>query len=52
MARLQTWPAVSGREKHGMEELWELRHYIATGDAAAALALLDEMDEMSRHLPV
>ena len=31
-----------------MEELLELRRYIEAGDVAAALALLDEMDEMSR----
>jgi len=31
-----------------MEELYELRRYIEMGDTAAALALLDEMDEMSR----
>ena len=31
-----------------MEELWELRRYIEAGDTTAALALLDEMDEMSR----
>jgi hypothetical protein len=31
-----------------MEELYELRRYIETGDTAAALALLDEMDEMSK----
>ena len=29
-----------------MEELYELRRYIETGDTAAALALLDEMDDM------
>src|ERR687885_1315946 len=48
MARSQTWPAVNGKGSYGMEELWELRRYIETGDTAAALALLDEMDEMSR----
>jgi len=32
-----------------MEELWELRRYIETDDTAAALALLDEMDEMSQE---
>jgi len=31
-----------------MEELWELRRYVQTGDVEAALALLDEMEEMSR----
>lgn len=31
-----------------MEELWELRCYIEAGDVDAALALLDEMEEMSR----
>lgn len=31
-----------------MEELWELRRYIEAGDVTAALALLDEMDEMSK----
>lgn len=31
-----------------MEELWELRRYVEAGDVAAALALLDEMDEMSK----
>jgi hypothetical protein len=31
-----------------MEELWELRRYIEAGDVDAALALLDEMEEMSR----
>jgi hypothetical protein len=31
-----------------MEELNELRRYIEMGDTAAALALLDEMDEMSK----
>ena len=31
-----------------MEELCELRRYIEMGDTAAALALLDEMDEMSK----
>src|ERR671930_2053662 len=31
-----------------MEELYELRRYIEMGDTAAALALLDEMDEMSK----
>ena len=31
-----------------MEELWELRRYVETGDVDAALALLDEMEEMSR----
>ena len=31
-----------------MEELCELRRYIEMGDTAAALALLDEMDEMSQ----
>jgi hypothetical protein len=40
--------AFSGEEKHRMEELWELRGYIEAGNTAAALALLDEMEEMSR----
>src|SRR5215510_10710859 len=31
-----------------MEELDELRRYIELGDTTAALALLDEMDEMSK----
>ena len=31
-----------------MEELWELRRYVEAGDVDAALALLDEMEEMSR----
>lgn len=31
-----------------MEELWELRRYIEVGDYDAALALLDEMEAMSR----
>ena len=31
-----------------MEELWELRHHIEAGDYDAALALLDEMEAMSR----
>jgi len=31
-----------------MEELWELRRYVKAGDVDAALALLDEMEEMSR----
>ena len=31
-----------------MEELWELRRYVQAGDVDAALALLDEMEEMSR----
>ena len=31
-----------------MEELWELRRYLEAGDVDAALALLDEMEEMSR----
>jgi hypothetical protein len=31
-----------------MEALCELRRYIEMGDTAAALALLDEMDEMSK----
>jgi hypothetical protein len=31
-----------------MEELWELRRYIEAGDYDAALALLDEMEAMSR----
>src|SRR6266516_154205 len=31
-----------------MEELCELRRYIEMGDTAGALALLDEMDEMSK----
>jgi len=31
-----------------MEELWELRRYVETGDVDAALALLDEMEEMAR----
>ena len=31
-----------------MEELWELRRYIETGNYEAALALLDEMEAMSR----
>ena len=31
-----------------MEELWELRRYVQTGDVDAALALLDEMEDMSR----
>jgi pentatricopeptide repeat protein len=31
-----------------MEELWELRRHIQAGDYEAALALLDEMEEMSR----
>jgi len=31
-----------------MEELCELRRYIEMGDTASALALLDEMDEMSK----
>jgi hypothetical protein len=30
-----------------MEELWELRRYIEAGDVDAALALLDEMEEIS-----
>lgn len=32
-----------------MEELWELRQYLTQGDMPAALALLDEMDEMSKE---
>jgi hypothetical protein len=31
-----------------MEEIWELRRYVEAGDVDAALALLDEMEEMSR----
>jgi hypothetical protein len=31
-----------------MEELYELRRSIEMGDTPAALALLDEMDEMSQ----
>jgi hypothetical protein len=31
-----------------MEELYALRRYIETGDTTAALALLDELDEMSK----
>jgi pentatricopeptide repeat protein len=31
-----------------MEELWELCRYVQTGDVEAALALLDEMEGMSR----
>jgi hypothetical protein len=31
-----------------MEELWELRRYMQAGDVEAALALLDEMEEMAR----
>jgi hypothetical protein len=31
-----------------MEELWELRRYVQAGDVDAALALIDEMEEMSR----
>jgi hypothetical protein len=31
-----------------MEELWELRRYVEKGEVDAALALLDEMEEMSR----
>ena len=31
-----------------MEELWGLRRYIEAGDYDAALALLDEMEAMSR----
>jgi hypothetical protein len=31
-----------------MEELWELRRHIEVGDYDAALALLDEMEAMSR----
>ena len=30
-----------------MEELWELRRYVEAGDVDTALALLDEMEEMS-----
>jgi Domain of unknown function DUF29 len=31
-----------------MEELWELRRYVEAGDVDTALALLDEMEELSR----
>lgn len=31
-----------------MEELWELRQALAAGDMQAALAIVDEMEEMSR----
>jgi hypothetical protein len=31
-----------------MEELWELRKALETGDVQAALALVDDMEEMSR----
>ncbi len=31
-----------------MEELWELRQALEAGDMRAALAIVDEMDEMSR----
>jgi uncharacterized protein DUF29 len=31
-----------------MEEIWELRRYVEAGNVDAALALLDEMEEMSR----
>jgi hypothetical protein len=31
-----------------MEEIWGLRRYVKAGDVDAALALLDEMEEMSR----
>lgn len=31
-----------------MEELWEIRQALEAGDLQAALALVDEMDEMSR----
>ena len=31
-----------------MEELWEIRQALEAGDLQAALALVDEMEEMSR----
>jgi hypothetical protein len=31
-----------------MEELWELRQALETGDLQAALAIVDEMEEMAR----
>jgi hypothetical protein len=31
-----------------MEELWELRQALEAGDMRAALAIVDEMEEMSR----
>ncbi len=32
-----------------MDELWELRQYLTQGNVTAALALLDEMEEMSKE---